>query len=199
MKDVIHRIQRELPDTDHNRYDIAYKRGRAQARSGFLFGGLALGSAIGAGLTFLLDPERGKARRAELSQRATGLKNDVARMASGRAEDLQNRARGFAIEHDLKEPPTSRSADGQRPVAGSAATAEEHVVNEFADEFGEGYKEGFGRTEYDPEAPGAQVTDPIRSEETAEYGSSGPVAGATHEYRESEVKPLSEEERAVSR
>jgi len=79
MNDVIARLQRELPDTDRDRYDIAYERGRAQARSGLLLGGLALGSAIGAGLMWLLDPVHGAGRRADLASRATGLRSNVGR------------------------------------------------------------------------------------------------------------------------
>ncbi|HEY7591017.1 MAG TPA: YtxH domain-containing protein [Candidatus Limnocylindrales bacterium] len=104
MDDLISRIQRELPDTDKNRYDIAYERGRAQARSAMLFGGLLVGAVAGALATFLLDPARGAGRRAQLASRATGIRNDLARTTSGRVEDLQNRAKGAAIEAGLREP-----------------------------------------------------------------------------------------------
>ena len=157
MKDFVARIQRELPDTDEDRYDVAYERGRAQARSGLLLGGLAVGSAVGAGLMWLFDPARGATRRAQLASRAEGLKNDLTRTAEGRTEDIQNRLHGFAIERGIKDPP----ADG-----------------DLDREFGAGYREGFGQTENDPLAPGSQVPDPIRPEEVAVHGASGPVAGA---------------------
>ena len=48
MDDIVGRLMRELPDTDKDRYDIAYERGRAQARSSLVAGGLAAGLAAGA-------------------------------------------------------------------------------------------------------------------------------------------------------
>ena len=66
MNDVVFRLLRELHDTDRDRYDIAYGRGRAQARSALLFGGIAIGLvAVGLGL-FLLDRVVGPGRRAQL-------------------------------------------------------------------------------------------------------------------------------------
>jgi len=149
MNDVLSRIQRELPDTDRDRYDVAYDRGRSQARSGLLLGGLAFGALVGAAAMFLFDPNRGDGRRAQLASRATGIKNDLARTASGRVEDLQNRAKGAAIETGIRkpvdedkpatstrgdDPPGSRVADpltpdeleeygAAGPVAGAATAA----------------------------------------------------------------------------
>ena len=104
MKDLVNRIQRELPDTDKDRYDVAYERGHAQARSGLLFGGLAFGALVGAAVTFLFDPDRGASRRAELASRATGIRNDLARTAGGKVGDLQNRTKGDAIEAGFENP-----------------------------------------------------------------------------------------------
>lgn len=105
--DIVSRMVRELPDTDQDRYDIAYARGRAQARSAMLFGGLAAGLLGGAIGTFLLDPARGRARRIELGQRLTGLRNDLQRTAEGRGKDLRNRAMGAATEMGLPGTPSS--------------------------------------------------------------------------------------------
>jgi hypothetical protein len=154
MHNLISRIQRELPDTDKDRYDAAYERGRNQARSGLLFGGLAFGAVVGAGLMFLFDPNRGAGRRAELASRATGLRNDLARTAGGRVEDLQNRAKGAAIEAGIAKPdggPAIHRGNGT-PVAGLPIAED---------------------------APGASVSDPITPEEISQYGASGPIAGAT--------------------
>jgi hypothetical protein len=120
MQNLISRIQRELPDTDKDRYDAAYERGRAQAGSGRLFGGLALGAIVGAGLMFLFDPNRGAGRRAELASRTTGLRNDLARTAGGRVEDLQNRAKGAAIEAGIARPNGEKAMHrgNGTPVAG---------------------------------------------------------------------------------
>ena len=73
MDDVVFRLLRELPDTDKDRYDIAYERGRAQVRSSLLFGGMALGLVAGGLGLFLLDPVVGAGRRAQLAQRAKAV------------------------------------------------------------------------------------------------------------------------------
>jgi hypothetical protein len=189
MKDVMARIQRELPDTDRDRYDVAYERGRAQARSGLLAGGLALGSAVGAGLMWLMDPARGAERRAQLASRATGLKNTLGRTAGGKAEDLQNRVSGFAIERGIKQPPDA-SSNGHHDTSS---------VDDAG--LGAGYRDGFGQTTADPAAPGSRVPDPIAADEIVEYGASGPVAGAARDDRESVVSSQArdEEEAATGR
>jgi gas vesicle protein len=101
---MLSRLQRELPDTDKDRYDVAYERGRTQARSSTLFGGLILGALLGALMMFLLDPAHGAGRRAQLASRANGIKKDLSKSAAGRAEDLQNRAKGAAIEAGVMKP-----------------------------------------------------------------------------------------------
>lgn len=165
MNELISRIQRELPDTDKDRYDVAYERGQAQARSGLLFGGLAFGALVGAALMYLFDPNRGAGRRAELASRATGLRNDLARTASGRVEDLQNRAKGAVIEAGFRNPdegvPAHAAARGD--MDGTEASNGTAVM---------------GLPDND-DAPGASVPEPITPEEVARFGASGPVAGAT--------------------
>lgn len=150
VKDVVSRIQRELPDTDRSRYDVAYERGKTQARSGLLFGGLALGAIGGAVTTLLLDPVRGAGRRAQLASRLTGLRNDIARVAGGRVKDLQNRAKGAAIETGIRKP----------------------------DDFADTASAATNTTPADDKLPGANVPDPLTPEELSTYGSGGPVAGA---------------------
>jgi gas vesicle protein len=76
------------------------------------------GLAIGAATMFLLDPERGRRRRAEVGQRLTAVKNDVTRMSEGRAKDLRNRAQGFAAEHDLPGSPPKTEAPAPRADSG---------------------------------------------------------------------------------
>ena len=167
MNEMISRLQRELPDTDKNRYDVAYERGRAQARSGLLFGGLAFGALVGAALTFLFDPARGAGRRAQIASRATGIRNDLARAANGRVEALQNRAKGAgaAIEAGFRNPdegvPAHSVARSDHPrTKASNGTAAVGLP-------------------MDDDAPGANVADPLRPEEIAAFGASGPIAGAT--------------------
>jgi hypothetical protein len=107
MDDIIGRLMRELPDTDKDRYDIAYERGRAQARSSLAAGGLAVGLAAGAALMFLFDPRLGRGRRIELRQRLTGAMNGLRRTLAARREDIGNRALGAATELGLPGTPPS--------------------------------------------------------------------------------------------
>jgi hypothetical protein len=111
MSDLVSRVIRELPDTDRDRYDVAYERGRAQARSTKILAGLVTGLTAGVAGMFFLDPERGRSRRAEFGQRLTGLTNDLARTSAGRAKDLRNRAQGFAAEHDLPGSPAGKEQE----------------------------------------------------------------------------------------
>lgn len=121
MDDLVGRITRELPDTDRNRYDIAYERGRAQARSALLFGGLAVGSLIGGAATYLLDPSRGRGRRIELGQRLGALARTISRTIGGRTSDLRNRALGAASELGLPGTP-GHDADATSAVPGASLT-----------------------------------------------------------------------------
>jgi gas vesicle protein len=120
--DVLSRLQRELPDTDKDRYDIAYERGHSQARSALLFGGMIAGAVAGAAAMFLLDPARGAGRRAQLATRATGLRNDLARTSAGKTKDLQNRAQGAAIESGVKQPETATGSKRSKATDATAAT-----------------------------------------------------------------------------
>lgn len=154
MSNLISRIQRELPDTDKDRYDAAYERGRAQAHSGNLLGGLALGAIVGAVLMYLFDPDRGAGRRAELVSRATALRNDVAQTTSGRVEDLENKPMGVAIEAGIAKP------NGETPIHRGNGTPVAGLPVE-------------------DNVPGVNVPDPLEPEEVMHYGASGPIAGAT--------------------
>jgi hypothetical protein len=153
MNHLISRIQRELPDTDKDRYDAAYERGLAQGRSGNLFGGLAFGAIVGAALMFLFDPDRGAGRRAELLSRATGLRNDLARTTGGRVEDLQNRAKGAAVEAGIAKPNdgTAEHRGNGTPVAGLPV---------------------------EDDAPGAAMADPPTPVGIMHYGAPAPITGA---------------------
>ena len=120
MDDVVFRLLRELPDTDKDRYDIAYERGRAQARSSLLFGGMTLGLVAGALGLFLLDPVAGGGRRAQLAQRAK------ARPERPAANDRRAGAATSATARSA--PPRSRPAgtpqsNVERREAAAATTA----------------------------------------------------------------------------
>ncbi len=97
MNDMLAAIQRELPDTDKSRYDIAYERGRAQARSSLFLGGLTIGAIAGAAATFFLDPDRGDRRRTAFAEQVGATWNRTQAMAT---ERLQRRS--YAVSDDAK-------------------------------------------------------------------------------------------------
>ncbi len=110
MADIVAEIQKNIPGTDRDRYEVAYDRGRSQARSALLFGGLGFGAALGAAAMWLLDPARGAGRRAELGQRLGALSRKAGRTAAGRTTDLRNRTEGV---RDRARP--ARRSAGQGP------------------------------------------------------------------------------------
>ena len=115
MNDVVFRLLRELPDTDRDRYDIAYGRGRAQARSALLFGGIAIGLVAGGLGLFLLDPVVGTGRRAQLAQRAKAA-----------LVNLRDRTMGAATKLGL--PATPQGNVERLDAAADAAAAPTHEV-----------------------------------------------------------------------
>ena len=121
MSDVVFRLLRELPDTDKDRYDVAYERGRAQARSSLLFGGMTIGLVAGALGLFLLDPVAGSGRRAQLVTRAKTVLNDLQRtIARGRSREstVDSREAGSTTaappKHEVRIPPRSVAASVAR-------------------------------------------------------------------------------------
>jgi hypothetical protein len=59
-----------------------------------LFGGIGIGAA----LMYVLDPERGRRRRAMARERAVSIANKTGRTIGATSRDLNNRARGAASE-----------------------------------------------------------------------------------------------------
>ena len=59
---------------------------------------LALGGAVAAAATWLSDPERGRARRAELSDQVGSQARDLGTQARQQAEQVVNKARGAVVE-----------------------------------------------------------------------------------------------------
>jgi gas vesicle protein len=100
IRGVMTRLERDLPDTDKDRYDRAYQRGRIQTRSIFVGLGLAIGVAAGVTAAALFDPQRGPARRARIA----ALKNDVARQAAQRSKVAVDKAKSMAAERGIGAP-----------------------------------------------------------------------------------------------
>ncbi|TVR20157.1 MAG: hypothetical protein EA387_12020 [Nitriliruptor sp.] len=59
---------------------------------------LAFGAALGAAAAYLSDPDRGKARRSQLTDQAAARGRSVADDLSGRAKDVAQQAKGEVIE-----------------------------------------------------------------------------------------------------
>ncbi len=59
---------------------------------------LSLGTALGAAVAYLADPDRGKARRSQLSDQAAARGRSVADDLGGRAKDAAQQAKGEVIE-----------------------------------------------------------------------------------------------------
>lgn len=72
---------------------------------GRLLGAFALGAAA----AYLLDPARGRSRRARLADQAQGRLRRARRRAASRRRDLTNRARG--LEHELRARPHAPEDD----------------------------------------------------------------------------------------
>jgi hypothetical protein len=122
MSDVVFRLLRELPDTDKDRYDVAYERGRAQARSSLVFGGMMIGLVAGALVLFLLDPVEGTGRRTQLARRArtvlSDLRRTIDRGRSGENNVDSREAAGATTaalpKHEVRIPPRSVAASVAR-------------------------------------------------------------------------------------
>jgi len=121
LADVVGRIERSLPDTDGSRYDRAFQRGFARARTGYLVLGLALGTAAGVVAAALLDPQLGRSRRIDLTQRVNAATRRTSERVAGRREWLAERAKGVAIERGIVKPPTDASTGGDDSVNGAAS------------------------------------------------------------------------------
>ncbi|MDX1983671.1 MAG: BON domain-containing protein [Bryobacteraceae bacterium] len=59
---------------------------------------LALGAGAGAGLMYLLDPERGTRRRAAIRDKTVSTVHEMEKTVARRGEDLANRITGVAAE-----------------------------------------------------------------------------------------------------
>jgi hypothetical protein len=73
IRAAIARLERELPESERDRYTRAYLRGRAQSRSIYLTIGIAAGIGAGVAAAMLLEPKNGKARREAIKARARAL------------------------------------------------------------------------------------------------------------------------------
>ncbi len=63
------------------------------------------GMGLGAALMYIFDPERGRSRRAYLSDKVTSAANETREAVTGTARDLSNRAQGALAEAGITSPP----------------------------------------------------------------------------------------------
>jgi gas vesicle protein len=111
---LVSNLERDLPTTDGDRYDRAFRRGFARARTSFVVIGAATGIAAGIAGAFLLDPQRGPQRRAEIQTRLRRTTRDVSRQVQRTATMTADKAKGFAYERGL----IKSDEDGHTGAAG---------------------------------------------------------------------------------
>jgi hypothetical protein len=90
-----------------------FKIGKKKTSS--LWKGIGVGVGLGAGLMFLLDPDRGRRRRALARDKAIHLARRTEKIVGARSRDLGNRASGAAsrIRSLIRGEAASASADRQ--------------------------------------------------------------------------------------
>jgi gas vesicle protein len=145
FKGAVSRLERELPDTDKDRYDRAFERGRVRTRTIYLAGGAAAGIAAGIAAAMLLDPQRGVERRARIAR----FKDDATRQLAARTRDVTARAKAMAAERGIGQPkpdPTGVTTDREMvpvmPVGQGTVTDPSSIVREPLPEMGGGIHHG---------------------------------------------------------
>jgi gas vesicle protein len=118
ISQLVENLERELPTTDKGRYDRAYSRGWARARTSFIVVGAATGIAAGIVGALLLDPRNGARRRAALRTRVQSTTQGVGATVSRTASMASDKARAIAVDRGLIKPDAAT-----RDVAGTPAAA----------------------------------------------------------------------------
>ena len=130
---IISRIERELPDTDKDRYVRAFERGRVQTRTRYVVLGAVAGIAAGILGVLFLDPKQGKGRRDAMALKATSVSKQVSQQVAGKVKYAQDRARGIAIERGMVKP--DREPVGvMEPVAAPAWPSTEGPLEQPLDD-----------------------------------------------------------------
>ena len=114
---LVTNLERELPNTDKDRYDRAFGRGFARARTSFVIVGAATGIAAGIAGAYLFDPQRGPHRRNALRTKLRRTTDDVTSQVRRTATMTADRARGFAYERGLIQPDETEDSFGQSAPA----------------------------------------------------------------------------------
>ena len=114
---LVTNLERELPNTDKDRYDRAFGRGFARARTSFVIVGAATGIAAGIAGAYLFDPQRGAHRRNALRTKVRRTTEDVTTQVRRTATLTADRARGFAHERGLIKRDETEDVFGQSAPA----------------------------------------------------------------------------------
>lgn len=109
---VVSRLQRELPDTDRDRYDRAFQRGWSRARSSYVGVGVVVGILGGIVGALLLDPAKGEERRRHLSAKVREVTDQVSSVAGRQVRDLTARAKHVVEDRGVTLPGQGGPADG---------------------------------------------------------------------------------------
>ena len=141
IRALIARLERELPDTDRDRYARAFARGRAQGRSRYLAVGIAAGVTTGIVAALLLEPGHGKERRDRIGSKASSLTAGVSTRVASTAKVAQDRARGIAVQRGLVKPEAGTpesvtaaiSGEPVAPVVIDTGTVADTVADTAAD------------------------------------------------------------------
>jgi gas vesicle protein len=90
-----------------------------------LWKGIGVGAALGAGLMFLLDPDRGRRRRALARDKAIHLAKSTEKIVAARSRDLGNRASGAAsrIRSTIRGEAASARVERNEDPAGNPQTS----------------------------------------------------------------------------
>ena len=100
VRSLAGRIERDLPDTDVDRYTRAFERGRIQTRTRYIVVGAAAGiTAAILGVVFA-----DKQRRDAAARKVSSLTSDLSTQVQGKVKFAQDRARGMAIERGIVKP-----------------------------------------------------------------------------------------------
>jgi hypothetical protein len=108
FRGTVSRLERELPDTDKDRYDRAFERGRVRTRSVYIAGGVAVGIVAGIAGAVLLDVRRNPEHRARIAK----LRDDATRQLSTRGRELADRAKTMAAERGIGQTKPSPDPTG---------------------------------------------------------------------------------------
>jgi gas vesicle protein len=128
VDELMRRIERAWPGTDHDRYTREFQRGYARGRSGRLTAGMALGAGWGVAAIYFLDPERGASRRRTFARRVRRAMDDGRRMLAEwgfLATDGNQRATGTGVAVG----PGRITGDADVPVGAAAGAPETMPVD----------------------------------------------------------------------